>query len=502
MGIVGIFRAAEVQKNNLAAAHAKEAPSSIPSGLDQEIQRVEGEVEQIERQSIADWRALAINSSTRMSQMRLLGKLLLFDKNLSVNRNEACSFCHMPYTDFTGPISILNLTTVSYPGSVRRRFGHRKPQSYTYAPFYPALLYNQTQQDFYGGNFWDLRATGYKLQNPAAEQAQNPPVDPNEMGFADSACLVLRLSQSLYRPLFETVWGEQAFAIQWPADAEKVCNKPGPAAVEDPYPVHLGKADRGRSNSTYDQFGLSVSAYEASPDVSPFSSKFDYALANPDKPVLSAEELAGWNLFRGRAMCNTCHLDGTENSAKQRNAGPTSFGSAASVAPLFTDFTSNNLGLPRNMAIPYYAENQRDREGYAANPAGASFIDKGVGDFLRGPDNINSEWKQYANSFDGKFQTSSLRNIDKRPRPDFVKAYMHNGYLKSLKEVVHFYNTRDTLGRCKAPSDPGEKVSCWPAPEVTQNVNRTIGHLGLTSRNEDQIVAFLKTLTDGYQPSR
>jgi len=201
---------------------------------------------------------------------------------------------------------------------------------------------------------------------------------------------------------------------------------------------------------------------------------------------LTSDELAGWNLFRGRAKCNTCHLDGTESTAGRRSPSPVKPGNAASVAPLFTDFTSNNLGLPRNSSVPYASEN---------------FIDKGVGDFLRGPLNINADWKQYAGSFDGKFQTSTLRNTDKRPRPDFVKAYMHNGYLKSLKEVVHFYNTRDTLGACKAPHDPGEKVRCWPAPEVPQNLNKTIGRLGLTGTEEDQIVAFLKTLTDGYKPS-
>ena len=95
---------------------------------------------------------------------------------------------------------------------------------------------------------------------------------------------------------------------------------------------------------------------------------------------------------------------------------------AASVAPLFTDFTSNNLGLPRNLAIPFYNETRRDKYGYAPNSAGSNFIDKGVGDFLRGPGNVNLEWEQYANAFDGKFQTSTLRNVDKRPRPGFVKS--------------------------------------------------------------------------------
>src|SRR6516164_8267574 len=204
---------------------------SIPPGLEQEIQRVEADVDRVEQQALAQWQALPITSSTRMQQARILGKLLLFDENLSVNRNEACSFCHMPETDFTGPISILNQTTVAYPGSVRTRIGHRKPQSYTYSPFFPPLRYNATQSDFYGGNFWDLRATGYKLQNPAAEQAQGPPVDPNEMGFPDSACMVHRVSQAEYRPLFESVWGAQAFRIQWPPNIEQICSTPGPAPV-------------------------------------------------------------------------------------------------------------------------------------------------------------------------------------------------------------------------------------------------------------------------------
>jgi cytochrome c peroxidase len=102
--------------------------------------------------------------------------------------------------------------------------------------------------------------------------------------------------------------------------------------------------------------------------------------------------------------------------------------------------------------------------------------------------------------FDGKIQVPTLRNVDMRPSPDFVKAYMHNGYFKSLKDVVHFYNTRDVLPRC-APGDPGEMVTCWPAPEDPTNLNkRQLGNLKLTDQEEDALVAFLKTLTDGYKP--
>lgn len=76
---------------------------------------------------------------------------------------------------------------------------------------------------------------------------------------------------------------------------------------------------------------------------------------------------------------------------------------------------------------------------------------------------------------------------------------MHNGYLKSLKEVVHFYNTRDALSRCQA-NDSGERKTCWPAPEFAGTMNkRQLGNLHLTEQQEDQIVAFLKTLTDGFE---
>ena len=181
--------------------------------------------------------------------------------------------------------------------------------------------------------------------------------------------------------------------------------------------------------------------------------------------------------------------------------GTTASGNASGSAPLFTDFTSANLGVPRNPGNPIYYENKPDAYGFTPNPLGSGFTDFGVGLFLSGKSGTlpNSNWAQYANKFDGKMQVSSLRNIDMRPYPTFVKAYMHNGYLKSLKEVVHFYNTRDVFkarnGTCPPSS---EKLTCWPLPEVSANLNMNIGHLGLTDAEENQLVAFLKTLTDGY----
>ena len=144
----------------------------MPPGFDQDVARVVAEIDRIEADTL---RQMDKTTLDRQGQIHTLGKLMLFDKHLSVNQNEACSFCHTPETGFTGPIQSLNLSTVSYPGSVRTRFSQRKPQSYMYATFAPVLHYNALQGDFVGGNFWDMRASGYRLQSPSAEQAQGPP---------------------------------------------------------------------------------------------------------------------------------------------------------------------------------------------------------------------------------------------------------------------------------------------------------------------------------------
>jgi cytochrome c peroxidase len=327
------------------------------------------------------------------------------------------------------------------------------------------------------------------------------------MGLPDPACVVYRLSKGSYADIFTTIWGSQAFDIVWPGEVEKTCNTPGGAFGADMTPLKLRPEERTKANATYDQYALSITAYEGSPDISAFSSKFDAALASPSTTVLTPDEQAGWDLYRGKGMCNTCHLDGTGNSFQQSSTGSngtTATGNASSVAPLFTDFTSSNLGLPRNPNNPYYYQNKPDSYNFTPNPMGFGFTDYGVGLFLSGQSGVlpNSDWAQYTQNFNGNMQVSTIRNVDMRPSPSFVKAFMHNGYLKSLKEVVHFYNTRDFY---KAPSGgcpPGtEKLTCWPAPEVSANLDMTVGNLHLTDIEENQIVSFMQTLTDGFTRS-
>jgi cytochrome c peroxidase len=464
------------------ALWAQQSRLALSAAALQEIADVEAEIDRIEAQLLEQ---LAAPPNNQVQQIELLGKLMLYDKQLSVNRNQACAFCHMPETGFTGPVSELNRTTGSYPGSVRTRFSNRKPQSHAYAPLSPVLHYNPGQGDLVGGNFWDMRATGRRLGNPAAEQAQGPPTNPVEMGLPDIACAVYRASHRPYRRLFEAVWGVQAFAIEWPADVEQVCNRPGPAPAKDPMPVHLTQMDRGLAAATFDQMAQSIASYEASAEVTSFTSKFDLMLAG--KVQFTEQERLGYALFRGKAHCNECHRDG----------GP-------GEDPLFTDFTASNIGTPANPQLAYYAQQRPDAWGYVANPAGSSYIDPGVAGFLTEhnllsrPSQVDSNWLPLAPANQGRFQVPTLRNVDKRPSARFVKAYGHNGYFKSLKSVVHFYNTRDVLTRCE-PNDPREGATCWPLPESTANMNtKFMGRLGLSDEDEDALVAFMQTLTDGF----
>jgi cytochrome c peroxidase len=511
-------------------------PGILPADLDSELARVGREVNGIFDEALKEWLALPplVLSNTQgvgnpptlqgtgYQAVQVLGKLLNFDLNMSPFRNRACSFCHMPYAAFSGPIPSVNLTMVAYPGSEIFRAGKRSAQRYTYSPRFPVLQFNEEQQLFFGGNFWDARATGFLLQSPDSEQAQHPPVDTQEHAFPDTACVALRLSQAPYRPLFEAVWGAGSLAINFPFNSESICATPGgnfPTAT----PIPLSPADRTKANEAYNHWGQSISFYEASPRISAFSSKFDAFLAG--NYTLTADEQAGYDLFRGKAGCNTCHLDGrgsTQTGGTGSNGNPstttgTDTSGNADVTPLFTCFGYANLGLPLNPRVALFYQTTPDPFGFTPNPLGFGYRDLGLGTFLRSgfgsATNPNSQWTQLAPTVDGQMQVMSIRNVGfvppqcpttEAPGPYFQKEFFHNGYAKSLKQVVHFYNTRDvfpfpvTSGNC--PPGTTEKVNCWPTPEVPnpQVIDMTVGNLALTDQEENLIVTFLQTLTDGF----
>jgi cytochrome c peroxidase len=399
-----------------------------------------------------------------------LGKLLFFDRSLSLKGNQACSSCHLPEAGWSGDDSAINAHGAAYEGSVAGRFGNRRPPTAAYATPSPVLHF--TEEDgatlFTGGNFWNGRATGEKLGNPAADQAQRPFLNPVEQALADGACVVLKACGS-YAGMLDQVW-PQTCAIGWPDNAALTCARDGGK-------LPLSPQQRALAERALDRIALSIAAYEASAEVNAYTSKFDYFLAG--RVALLPEENLGLELFKGKGLCAECHvLD------KGPNGEP----------PLLTDFTFDNLGVPRNPENPWYAMPA------SLNPEGGKWLDQGLGEFLAS----RADYRRFAADNYGKQKVPTLRNVDKRPHPGFVKAYMHNGYFKTLKGVVHFYNTRDVKPACRNPlTREADAIAqgCWPEPQIKANVNTSeLGNLGLTDAEENAVVKFMRTLSDGFEP--
>ena len=379
---------------------------------------------------------VAVSAGPPLTDKEELGKAIFFDENLSINNNQSCATCHAPNAGWTGPDANINAHGAVYEGSIPGAFGDRKPPSSAYATQSP-ILHVDKKDVFVGGNFWDGRATGETLGSPAAEQALGPFLNPKEQALEFPADVVTRVCASAYTTLFTEVWGD---AMCDPANADQA----------------------------YDNIGLSIAAYEASPEVNAYTSKYDWSLL--DMAKLTQQERRGFALFQGRGKCAKCHVSGGR-------------------APLFTDYTYDNLGIPKNPENPVYVSNP-------------GFIDPGLGGFLK----TRTDYAAYAAANMGKHKVPTLRNVDLRPSPDVIKAYGHNGYFKTLEGIVHFYNTRDVKDVCPGDGIPYTEAqalaaNCWPAPEVAENVNtRELGNLGLSADEEAAIVAFLKTLSDGYMP--
>jgi cytochrome c peroxidase len=346
----------------------------------------------------------------------------------------------------TGPDGRTNKIGGVYEGAMKGRFGNRKPPAAAYAGDSPVLHIDE-EGTFVGGMFWDGRASGEKLGDPLAEQAMGPFLNPLEQNVADGKSIVLKVRESYYADLFEKVWGEGSL---------------------DP---------AGDAGLAFERVARSIAAYERSSEVNPFSSKFDGFWRKAVAAGLDVEtidesnekkfsglgldpvELRGFVLFNGKAKCSACHVLASENGNP----------------PVFTDFTYDNLGVPKNPDNPFY---KMPKEW---NPDGEAWVDEGLGGFLK----ESEKYAAYAADNIGKHKVPTLRNVALSPRPGFVKAYMHNGAFKDLLEIVQFYNRRD--------SEPGR----WPPPEVKANVNLDeMGDLKLTPEEEAAVVAFMKTLSD------
>jgi cytochrome c peroxidase len=364
-------------------------------------------------------------NSFAISRKAALGKELFFDTNLSTPPGQACASCHDPKVFFTDPDN----KEPTSEGIIEGRFGPRNAPTLMYNLPTPPFHFDKAEGLFKGGQFVDGRA------RTTVDQAKGPSLSPIEMNNQNALEVVEKVRSASYANLFRRVYGN--------------------AALDNP-----AKA--------YNRIAEAIAAFERTPVFTPMTSKYDYYLQG--KANFTAQERRGRLVFEAedKGNCAACHPSRPDNNGAQR--------------PLFTDFTYDNLGVPKNPANPFY------QQAVEFNPLGYGYVDRGLGDHVQLP------------SENGKFKVPTLRNIAK------TAPYMHNGYFKTLRGVVDFYNTRDVKPRCKSEWTTEQEAlrqGCWPAAEVASNVNHDeLGKLGLSEQDVIDLLAFLETLTDGYQPGR
>lgn len=440
-----------------------------------------------------------------LSPIEQLGKDILFDSTLSNPPGYACFTCHTPETGFASTsVSEVNLLSGIMPGRVPGRFGNRKPMTYAMTAFSPVGPYYDGDVGVYlGGTFWDGRTTN------EPHQATEPFLNPNEMnntpsngiyppdfgGYSD--LVAEKLESRPYTPLFEQVFGQEVFK-------------------------------KHSAQDIYTFMTQAIGAYEHSAEVNPFNSKYDasqYGTPAMGAYALSASEERGRILFGvgpnpnndpnfGAAQCFQCHSSATLAVVQNNTKGKETF----------TMFCYANIGVPKNPNNPFYNQTNETTNPDGYNPLGRNYIDWGLGaNPATAPDGT-----QFFNTvpgdivqFRGLFKAPSLRNSDKRPYATF-------GVFKSLEDVVHFYNKRNIAVDAKGhevafdlrQGPPAGHTRLIAPPEVLDNVqnvagltpddaadqgvagavptNGQVGNLGLSDSEEEDLVNFLKILTDGF----
>ena len=359
-----------------------------------------------------------------VSRKAKLGKELFFDSNLSSPPGQACSSCHDPEHFFTDP----DTTVPTSAGVIEDRFGNRNAPTLMYARSTPSFHFDKGVGLFVGGQFDDGRAATLK------EQAKQPFLQALEMNNASPDDVVEKVRLADYADFFRRVYGKNS--------------------LNDP-------------TRAYDRIADAIAAFEQTDRFAPMTSKYDYYLQG--KVRLTAQELRGRKVYEDedKGNCAACHPSRPEQNGAKR--------------PLFTDFTYDNLGVPRNPENRFYVQASE------FNQRGFKFVDNGLGDHVNDP------------AENGKFKVPTLRNIA------MTAPYMHNGYFLTLRGVIDFYNTRDVKPACPSEwiaEEDALRSGCWPAPEVVTNVNHDeLGKLELSEQEAVDLEAFLLTLTDGYEPN-
>lgn len=384
------------------------------------------------------------SQSVGLTATAALGEKIFKDTSLSLNGNQACASCHVAERGHAGPLQFVgpNSDIPTEPGSDGVAVGGRMSPSIRYLAFNKEAFHIDKDGTPTGGLFWDGRA------GTLAEQGKGPFLNPKEMALPDVATVITKLSGATYASEFKALYGQAVF--------------------DNP-------------QAAFESVALALQAFEKeSPEFARFSSKYDAFLRG--QASLSASELRGLALFNTRDN----EKDPSKNKGNCVACHPSAIGKDGSF-PLFTDFSYDALGVPRNWKV-------------ASDPTQFD-----LGACNNGTDAVEALSESAKAALCGKFKVPSLRNVGLR------KAFFHNGRFTSLTDVVTFYVQRDINPDqfyLDANGQPDVKFNDLPLA-YRGNVNTTEGPYNrkpgdspaLNAAEIADVVNFLCTLTDGWSGS-
>jgi cytochrome c peroxidase len=373
------------------------------------------------------------------------GQKLFFDTNLSASKRMSCASCHDPDNHYAPS----NAQPIQLGGPNLTTPGFRAVPTLTYKDLIPAVSDNATNPDGVsvnspgGGLTWDGRA------NTLAEQASIPLLSSFEMANTSQASVVQVVQNSSYSALFQEAFGPDVFS---------------------------------NTATAFTDVGLALQQYQLE-DASfhPYTSKYDYAflveLSNGKPVTLTAAENRGYTVYLNpdKGNCFACHYN-----------GPITGGGGA----LFTDFTFEALGVPRNNNIP----------ANVARPGmPVSYYDLGL---CTAQNPTSPHTLPASRQYCGLFKTPTLRNTATR------QSLFHNGVFHNLTDLIDWYNTRDTNPAAWYPTVKGvvQKFNDMPAAYQANLDSTDVPFDGLqvggtphmTAQETADLQCFLKTLVDGY----
>jgi cytochrome c peroxidase len=410
-------------------------------------------------------RATSVSSKPKgLSAVAELGRKMFFDPSLSGSGQLACASCHSPANAYGPP----NDLAVQLGGSEMKSAGVRAP---------PSLRYLEHNPNFTIGPNPAIP----DMEAPLAAVKPAAGVKVAAVAKADKTNALLAAAEANV-PQGGLDWDGRADTMQSQAlgplldrnemnnrNAEEALDRLKHAAYADDLKQLFGAHVFDHPDLALNEALFALVRFQIEdPSFHPYDSKYDAFLAG--KAQLNKAEMRGLKLFEDplKGNCSSCHIDKPSRDGM--------------FQPAFTDYQFEALAAPRNRDIP--ANND------------SHYYDLG----LCGP--FRTDYAQAA-SYCGLFKTPTLRNVATR------KVFFHNGFFHSLDAVMHFYVEREIdpakwyLKLANGQVDPYDDLP----PEYRRNVDvadapfdRKQGDKPALNNEEiADVIAFLKTLTDGYQ---